>query len=181
MEPLVLVSRIPCIPEVVVPEVVYLSMPRILWMSSFSSCFVDEAKSSWSVALLGYRRWWRDVWVICRRGVCAKLGSSVFDNVLRLLFFLLFPSMNHFCSNEPCTVVFQVITLSSLSFFMFLKLIQVVFPSLGWSFCFSLSSCRYDKSRIPLGGFSGPSVWNFVWQFKGLVAISVSSVFQHYL
>ena len=36
--------------------------------------------------------------------------------------------------------------------------VKSFFPSLGWSSCFSLRSRRYGKSRIALGGFSGPSV-----------------------
>ena len=31
-----------CVPEDVVPEAVYLNIPRVLWMSSFSYCFLDE-------------------------------------------------------------------------------------------------------------------------------------------
>ena len=44
----------------------------------------------------------------------------------------------------------------SSHFFIFHKLIQVRFPSVGWSPCIFV---RCDKSRIPLDGFSSPSVW----------------------
>ena len=70
-EPLVLVASIPCIPEVVVLEVAYLSILRILWMSSFSSCFLAEGQEHLVFAVnrsleaagdvVGNRRWWRDV------------------------------------------------------------------------------------------------------------------------
>ena len=56
-----------------------------------------------------------------------------------------------FAATSHVLLFFQIITLSNLSFFIFHKLIQVVIPSLGWSSCFSFSSCRYDKS---LGHFS---------------------------
>ena len=85
---------------------------------------------------------------------CEELGSSTVDNVLRVSFFFSFPIVDLFCSSEPCAVVFQDITLCCLSFFIFHKLIQVIFPSLGWSSCFTSRSHRYDKSRIPPGGFS---------------------------
>ena len=55
--------------------------------------------------------------------------------------------------------VVQVVTLCCLSFFIVHKLFQVIFPFLGCSSCFSLRSCRYDESWVPLGGSSGPSVW----------------------
>ena len=62
---------------------------------------------------------------------------------------------------------FQIITLSSLSFFIFHKLIEVVFPSLGWSSCFSSSSCRYVKSWVPLSSSSGPSFWALCGSSQG--------------
>ena len=55
-------------------------------------------------------------------------------------FLFLFPFIDPVCSSEPCVVLFQVITWCSLSFFILHKLIQVVFPSLGSSSCFSLIS-----------------------------------------
>ena len=76
--------------------------------------------------------------------------------------FLSFPFIDLFRSSDPCSVVLQVVNLCCLSFFIFHKLVQLIFPSLGWSSCFSLRSRRYDKSRIPLSGFSGPSVWLWV-------------------
>ena len=53
-------------------------------------------------------------------------------------------------------IVFQVITLCCQSFFIFHKLVQVIF---GCSSCFALRSHRYDESKIRLSCFSGPSVW----------------------
>ena len=73
-----------------------------------------------------------------------------------------------FSRSEPCIVVFQVITLFCLSFFIFHKLNQVIFPPPGWSSCFSLRYRRYDKSQTPLGSFSGPSVWALVGDPQGL-------------
>ena len=91
MELLVLVASTPRIPEVVEPEVVYLSVPRIPRVSSLSYCLLDEGQellvfavkhfpaAAGDVAVVGYRRWWRDVYVICRRGVvqCWVLQSSI--------------------------------------------------------------------------------------------------------
>ena len=62
----------------------------------------------------------------------------------------------------------QIITSSGFGFFIFHKLIQVVFPSFGWSSFSPLSLCRYDKPRIPLIGFSGPSVWALGGDPQGL-------------
>ena len=54
---------------------------------------------------------------------------------------------------------FKSSLLCCLSFFIFLKLSQVIFSSLNWSSCLSLRSRQCDgKSQIPLGGLSGPSV-----------------------
>ena len=41
--------------------------------------------------------------MICRRGDCAVFGSSVIDDMLRVLFFFLFPFVNVLRSNKPCT------------------------------------------------------------------------------
>ena len=84
-------------------------------------------------------------------------STSIVDNVFGVLSFFLFPFVDVLHSNKPCIFVLQIITLSGLRFFIFHNLIQVAFPSIGWSSCFPLSLCRYDKSRIPLGSFSGPS------------------------
>ena len=87
---------------------------------------------------------------VLRRWYCGMLGSSVIDNMFSVSSFLLFQFAVIFRSNKPCIIVLQIITLSGLSFFIFHKLIQVAFPSLGWSFRFPLSCCRADKSRAPL-------------------------------
>ena len=94
---------------------------------------------------------------------CEKLVSSVFDNVLRVLFFLLFQSQIFFAAVSRVFCLFL-----GLSFFIFRKLIQVVFPSLGWSACFPLSSCRDDKTWVSLSGSSGPSVWALGGNPQGL-------------
>ena len=73
---------------------------------------------------------------------CAVFGSSVIDKKLSVMSFSLFLLVDIFRSNKPCFVVFQIIILSGLSFIIFHKLIQVVFPSLGCSSYFPLSSCR---------------------------------------
>ena len=85
----------------------------------------------------------------CRRNVvqCRVLQSSTTCLVYFLSFF--FPLVDVFRSNKHCIFVFQIITWSSLSFFIFHKLIQIVFPHLGWSSCFFLSSSRGDWA---LGG-----------------------------
>ena len=41
-------------------------------------------------------------------------------------------------------------------------------PSLGLISCYSWGSCQYDKSWIPVGGSSGPSVWAFGGNSQGL-------------
>ena len=123
-----------------------------------SSCCFDEGQEHWvfavnrSFAAAGDVVDAGDRVGVMSSWCCEDSGSSVVENVLRVLFFFLFPLMDLFCSSEPCIVVFQVITLCSLSFFVFHKLIQVVFPSLGWSSCSSLRSRRYDLSescRLP--------------------------------
>ena len=95
-------------------------------------------------------------------------NSSAVDTVLRVLFFHSFPIHRSFCSNEPCIVVVQVTTPCSLSFFIFHKLIPVIFRCLGWSSCCSLSSSRYDQSWVPLGDSSGPSIWALDGNQQGL-------------
>ena len=64
---------------------------------------------------------------------------------------------------------------SGFGFCIFHKLIQVVFPSFGWSSCSPLSPSRHDKRWIPLSRFPGPSVWILGGCPQG---ISVSLVFQ---
>ena len=86
-------------------------------------------------------------------------GSSVVDNVFGVLSFFLFPFVDVHRSIKPCIIVLQIITLSGIRFFIYHKVIQVVFSSLGWSSCSPLGLCRFDYHRIPLSGFSGPSVW----------------------
>ena len=86
-------------------------------------------------------------------------SSSVVDKVLGVEFFSPFVDVHR--SYKPSIFVLQVVTSSGLRFFPFHKVIQVVFPSLGWSSCSPLSLCRDDESQIPLGCFSGPSVW--IW------------------
>ena len=81
---------------------------------------------------------------------CVTLGSSVIDNMFSVLSFFLCPFVDIFRSSEPCIIVFS-------DHYVVHKLIQVVFPSLGGSSCFPLSSCRDDKSWVPLGSSSGPS------------------------
>ena len=68
-----------------------------------------------------------------------------------------FPFVDIFAQQQAMYYVSQIITLSGLSLFIFDKLFQAVFPSLGWSSCFPLSSCRDDKSWVPLGSSSGSS------------------------
>ena len=98
-------------------------------------------------------------------------------------FFFLFPFKDLFISSEPCIVVFQVVALCCQSFFIFHKLVQVTFPSLSWSSCFSLRSPQYDKSRIPLSGVSGPSIWALGGDREGLSPFQFLcvSVFFHQL
>ena len=66
---------------------------------------------------------------------------------------------------------FQTTTSSGLSFFIFRKLIQVVFPSLGWSSCFPLSSCRDDEFWVPLSNSSGPSFLALCGNSQGLTPL----------
>ena len=101
------------------------------------------------------------------------LGSSIVDNVFSEVSVFPFPLVNVFRSNKQGIIVLQITTLSGLSYFIFHKFIQVVFPSLGWSSCIPLSSCRDDESCVPLGSSTGPS---FLWPFGELGAISISSV-----
>ena len=113
---------------------------------------------------------------------CPMLGSSVIDNMLRVLSFFLFPTRRHFFrSNKPCITVCQIITFNSLGFFIFYKLIQVVFPSLCWYSCFSLCSCRDDKSWVPLGSSFGPSFWSLcairkAWRHFSFFCVSTQFV-----
>ena len=69
--------------------------------------------------------------VVCRRGV-----ESHWVGFLN----------RRYRSSEPCIVVFQVVALRCMRFFIFHELVQVIFPSLGWSSCFSLRSRHHDKS-----------------------------------
>ena len=69
------------------------------------------------------------------------LGSSIADNVFCVLSFFLFPFVD-FCAATNHVLL----ALSGFCFFFIHKLIQVVFPSLGGSSGFPLSSCRDDKS-----------------------------------
>ena len=59
----------------------------------------------------------------------------------------------------PCAVVLQINSLSGFSFVTFHNVIEVVFLSFGWSSSSRLSLCRDGESWIPIGRFSGPSVW----------------------
>ena len=90
----------------------YHSIPRIPWTSSISFCVERNVFRT----LAADRRWWRNVQVICRRVCCAMLGSPAIDNMLRVLSFFRFPFVDFFRSNKPCVIVFQIITLCSLSF-----------------------------------------------------------------
>ena len=82
-------------------------------------------------------------------------GSSVFDDVVGVLSSSPFADVHR--SNKPCIIGLQTITLSGLHFFIVQKVIQGVFPSLGWSSCSPLGLCRDEESWIALGSFSGPS------------------------
>ena len=68
--------------------------------------------------------------------VVLLLGSSVVDNVLS---FFLFPFVDVDLCYKPSIFVLQVVTSSGLRFSPSHKVIQVVFPSLGWSSCSPLS------------------------------------------
>ena len=50
---------------------------------------------------------------------CVSLHLVNRRNVLRVLFFFLSPFIDLFRSSEPCSVVFQVISLCGMSFFVF--------------------------------------------------------------
>ena len=79
--------------------------------------------------------WWRDVYVICSRGVvqCWVLQSSL----TCFAYCLSFPTNRFFRSNKPCIIVFQIVTVSGLTFFIFHKRIQVVF----------LLSCEFSNNK----------------------------------
>ena len=94
-------------------------------------------------------------------------GSSIIDIVFGVLSFFLLPFVDVLRSNKPSIIVLQIITLSGLRFFISHKVIQVVFPSFGWSFLLSCQSLS-----------TGPSVRILGWRSASLVAISSSSVFQ---
>ena len=103
---------------------------------------------------LGRRRaWMRTLLVVvvvlcrcCRRDVvsCWVLRSSMTSLAFCLF---VFKFLDMFRNNRPCLTVSQILTSSGLSFFIFHKLIQVVFPSPGWSSCFPQRSGRDDQSR----------------------------------
>ena len=125
------------------------------WLSSFlRGCWL--CCCCWRL-----RRWY--VVVVLRR-------AGFLNRPYVCCFFFLFPFIDLFRSSEPCIVVFQVITLCCLSFTNYHKLLlQVIYPSLGWSSCFSWRSRRHDKSsRIPLSNFPGPSVWALGGDPEGL-------------
>ena len=105
-------------------------------------------------------------------------GSSMAANVFGVLCFFLFPFVDVLRSDKPCIIVLQIITLSGLRFFIFHKVFQVVFPSFGWSSCSPLSLCRYDKAPDSTQRLFWSICLDFGWRSAGLVAISVSSVFQ---
>ena len=85
-------------------------------------------------------------------------ASSFSDAVFGVLSFF-FPLVDVLRSNEPFILVLQIIILSGLRFIIFHKVIQIVFPSFGWSSCSPLSLCRYDKT-----GFHSPA---FLVQLSG--------------
>ena len=105
---------------------------------------------------------------MCRRGVvqCWVLQSSITCFAYCISFIC--HVQTSFAGTSHCIIVFLTFSLSSLRFFIFHKFIQVVFPSLGWSSGFSLSSCRNDKSWGPLGSSSGQSFWALRGNSQGL-------------
>ena len=121
-----------------------------------SPIFVRLGKRTWPRAGCQYRRRALDH----RRGVAGDVvlvlvdmsGSSIVDNVSGVLSFFLVPLVDVIHSNNPCIIVLQIVASCGLRFFIFHRVIQVVFPSSGCSSCFPYSLCRYDKPRIPLSG-----------------------------
>ena len=100
-------------------------------------------------------------------------GSSSVDNVLGVLSFLRFPFVDCLRSNKPCTTVLQIRTLNDLRFFIFRKIIQVVFPSIGWSSCSPLGLRRCGKHPIPLSGCFGPPLWILGGDPQGLSPLQI--------
>ena len=86
------------------------------------------------------------------------MGSILVENVFSILSFFLFTFV---AFNVPCIIVFQIITLSDFFSSSFTK-------SFMSSSCSPLSRCRCDKPKIPLSGFSGPSVWPLGGDPQGL-------------
>ena len=69
-----------------------------------------------------------------RRGAAASVvmlrHSSI--GVFSVLSFFLSPFVDVFRGNKPCIIVLKIVTLSGFRFFIFHKVIQVVFPSSGF-------------------------------------------------
>ena len=153
-------------------------MLRILWISSLSSCFLDEGQENLafvvnrSLALagvvVGNHRWWRDVKMEDRRGV-AKIWVPQ-SSTTCFMYCLSFP-IHRLCSIKPCIIVVYVIT-----FFIFQKTHSSRLP-ISWLvflLFFEILSIR----QVP--GSTRRLFWSislgFGWQSAGLLAISVSSV-----
>ena len=116
--------------------------------------------------------------LMCFAGVVLLLvvgsGSSIIDNVFGVLSFFPFLFVDVLRRNKPCIIVLQIITLSGLRFFIFHKIIQVVFPSFIGSSCSPLSLCSTQRLFWSI-------CLDFGWRSAGLVATSVSSVLKPYL
>ena len=86
------------------------------------------------------------------------LGSSVFKNEVSVLFFSFFSPICTSFAVDSHVILFLSFMFCGPSFCIYHKHIQVVLSFLGQSYCFSMSSRRYDKYWVPRGGSSGPSL-----------------------
>ena len=116
-EPLILVVSIPCTPENRrvgrrIPQCTAYSEDVLVFILhsrregqehlGFSVSRPIAAAGDAVVVVVRNGRWWRDVQVVCCRGVAQSWGSPVFDSVLRVLFFLsnlwiFFAAVNDVC------------------------------------------------------------------------------------
>ena len=109
-----------------------------------------KAKSTGSLWLLVMLFTLEIVWVVCRRGVVKSWVPPSSITCFVYCFSCSSDAM-YSCFSSHYFVLSEFLHLSQKN--------SGHLPSPGWSSCFSLRSRGHDKSRIPFGGVSGPSVW----------------------
>ena len=131
------------------------SESHLSWYAAYCELRDSYATRSTSNHVQSYHAHLAKCWSFCCWKLDRVLELSITCFAYCLSFFFPFEDVHR--SNKPCIVVLQIITLRGLSFFIFRKVTEVVFPSFGWSSCSPLGVCLYDHLRIPLDSFSGPS------------------------